>query len=112
VGIVATISVRAVGILEHFGTAYSKIAWYIGVVFFFMFFLNKFSVDAKRAAAVKRSGLSEKIYSGEMLGAKDRELLGSIMCSITTSKDRINYFFIFSTSIITLAAALYLDLKR
>lgn len=109
IGIIATIAVRLVGILENYGAVYSKTAWYIGIVGFFIFFVNKFRADTERAVRIRSSGVMDKLGREEILTSKDYELLGSTMCGITTSKDRINYFFIFSTSIITLAIAVYLD---
>lgn len=44
IGLVATIAMRVVTVLIHMSPLYGKIAWYIGVGGFFVFFIYKFRI--------------------------------------------------------------------
>ena len=112
IGLVATFSVRLVVILMDYNTLYAKIAWYVGVLGFFIFFLYKFNVDHARSRLITRESLLEKIKARSALQDKDYVMMHSILCSLNSAKDRINYFVIFATSIITFTFALYLDFFR
>lgn len=109
IGLIATFAVRLVSILMDYSEVYAKIAWYVGVLGFFVFFLYKFNIDQARSRLIAREGLVNKINEAGALREKDYALIQSILCSLNSAKDRINYFVIFSTSIITFALALYLD---
>lgn len=109
VGVVATIAVRAVTLLDLHNPIYGKIAWYIGVSGFFLFFIYKFKIESSRSRVMRRSGIYRKIHNHEKLDPDDYRLVGSILCSLRSKKDLINYILIFSTSIFALVAALYFD---
>ena len=74
-----------------------------------MFFLYKFRVNSRRQREIKRLGLHEKIGRREPLGEKDYENIGLILCSLASNKEKINYMFIFATSVIALVIAVYFD---
>jgi hypothetical protein len=109
IGLIATIAVRIVTILVHVGAIYGQIAWYVGVIGFFIFFAYKFKVEHERSILIKKSGLMEKMSSGKEIGEDDRELISSVLCAISSEKDRINYLFIFVSSAVVLALAIYMD---
>lgn len=109
IGLIATISIRAVAVLVHIRPLYGQIAWYVGVCGFLVFFLRKFRVDRARSQLIARQRLMEKITRDNTIGPKDRELIAAILCTIRASKDRINYFVIFSSSVLALAGAIYID---
>ena len=109
VGLIATIAIRVVLIFHALHPIYGKIAWYVGVTGFFMFFLYKFRVNSRRQREIKRLGLHEKIGRREPLGEKDYENIGLILCSLASNKEKINYMFIFATSVIALVIAVYFD---
>jgi hypothetical protein len=109
IGMISTIAVRIVTVLAHFNPLYGIIAWYVGVLGFFFFFVYKYRVDRARYRLIVKSGLREKIKQGEAIAKKDRELLGSILCALSSNKDRINYLLIFISSALAILAAVYLD---
>lgn len=112
IGLVAAFSVRLVAVFMDYNVLYAKIAWYVGVIGFFIFFLNKFHVDTARSRLISARGITERLHRREQLNDDDYNVLGSIMCALSSNKDRINYLVIFSTSIITVAFAIYADFFR
>ena len=60
VGLIAAISMRVIEPLNIFNNSYGKIAWYIGVSGFFIFFLYKYVVDKRKAELLKKEGLIQK----------------------------------------------------
>ncbi|MDP8249191.1 MAG: hypothetical protein P9M00_13710 [Candidatus Tritonobacter lacicola] len=112
IGLIATIAIRVVVIFQNVAPIYGKVAWYVGVVGFFVFFLYKFRVGHEREKHIERSGLVDKIDGREVLEEKDYENLGAILCSLSSRKERVNFFFIFATSVLAIALALYFDLFK
>jgi hypothetical protein len=53
----------------------------------------------------------EKIVNDDKIPYKNKEVIVSILCSLTSKKDIINYFVIFFTSAVSLIIALLFDLK-
>lgn len=109
---VSTIAVRVVTVLAHMNPVYGEIAWYVGVFGFFVYFVYKYRVDKARYRLIVKSRLMEKISKKEQIVDEDRELIGSILCALSSNKDRINYFLIFTTSALAIAIALYFDLSK
>lgn len=112
IGLIATFAVRAVTILGDINPIYGKVSWYIGVVGFFLFFLYKYKIENSRASLIVERGIKEKINSGSNLSAEDYNLLSSILCALTSKKDRINYFFIFVSSLVAILIAIYFDFLK
>ena len=112
IGLVATIAIRAVTVLVHINPVYGQVAWYVGVLGFFIFFVYKFRVDRARSILIKKSRLMDKISGGDRIEKEDRELIGSVLCALSSSKDSINYFLIFASSAIALVIAAYFDFLR
>jgi len=112
IGIIATIAVRVVTVLIPISPVYAKVAWYIGVIGFFLFFIYKFKVSNARAKAIHQRALVEKINRKEALSHDDYALIGSILCALDSNKERINYFFIFALSAIALILAIYIDFLK
>ena len=109
IGIIATISVRAVMVLVHINPVYGQAAWYIGVTGFLVYFLYKFRVDRARSELIDRAGLMAKMSSGGNLSAEDRDTIRAILCALRSKRDSINYLFIFASSALALILAVYLD---
>ena len=109
IGIIATIAIRVVTVLIHLDPIYAKIAWYIGVIGFFLFFVYKFRIGHIRAKRIQQSGLAEKINKNEPLEHQDYVLIDSILCAIGSKKEQINFFFIFALSALALILAAYMD---
>ena len=112
IGIVATISLRIVTVLIYINPLYGKISWYVGVGGFFIFFVYKFKVTQTRAKLINQQNIVNKIRQEEQLTKEDYSLIGNILCSISSNKDRINYFFIFVLSALALIIALYFDFVK
>ena len=112
IGMIATIALRAVTVLADMDPWYGKIAWYIGVGGFFIFFIYKFKVDQARHSLIVKSQLMEKVFQGKSMAEEDRALISSILCSLSSNKDRINYFLIFASSALAIIAAVYFDFIR
>jgi len=109
VGLIATIAMRVVTVLMHMDPVYGKGAWYIGVFGFFIFFLYKFNVNQQRSKLIIQQDLVRKINQKEQLAPQDYQLIGNLLCSLSSKKERINYFFIFGLSAVALAIAVYID---
>jgi hypothetical protein len=112
IGLVATLAIRVVTVLMHLAPVYGKIAWYTGVIGFFLFFIYKFRIAYIRAKRVEKSGLSDKLAQNKPLNCNDYALIKSILCGIGSKKERINYFFIFFLSAIAIILAIYMDFLR
>jgi hypothetical protein len=109
IGMISTIAVRVVTVLAHLNPIYGQIAWYVGVFGFFIFFVYKFRVDRARYRIIVKSGLMEKVAQGDAIAKEDRALIGSILCALSSSKDRINYILIFVSSALAILMAVYFD---
>jgi len=112
IGLLATVSVRLVSLFMDYNIIYSKIAWYVGVVGFFIFFLYKFRVDSARARFISSRDLMNKIRDNKGLEEEDFRLVSEILCGLSSNKDRINYIFIFGSSVMALLFAIYIDFFR
>ena len=109
IGLIATVAIRAVTVLIDINPIYGKIAWYVGVGGFLAFFVYKFKVNHTRARLIGEQKLVEKITHQEQLAKEDYNLISSILCALSSKKERINYLFIFGLSAIALILAIYLD---
>ncbi|MFN3550657.1 MAG: hypothetical protein ACK4WJ_02455 [Endomicrobiia bacterium] len=111
IGLIATISIRAIGIAGLFNDIMTKILWYIGVVGFFLYFVYKYNIEKTRRNIIVENKIIDKIVENPSIDEKDKIVLTSIMCGLVSKKDAINYFVIFFTSAISLFIALIFDLK-
>ena len=109
IGIIATIAIRVVTVLIHLDPIYAKIAWYIGVGGFFIFFIYKFNVGQARAKLIQQRNLVNKINQQELLTREDYKIIHVLLCSLSSKKERINYIVIFGLSAIALLLAIYMD---
>jgi len=109
IGLVATVALRVVTILMHTNPLYAKMAWYIGVGGFFAFFVYKFRISQTRARAITQRNLVDKIGQEKQLTKEDYSLVSTILCALSSKKERINYFFIFGLSAIAFLLAVYMD---
>jgi len=112
IGLIATIAIRAVMVLVHIDPVYGQIAWYVGISGFLIFFVYKFKVEHARSQLIKKSNLVHKISEGGVIEKGDRELIGSLLCALSSSKDKINYLVIFISSAVAITIAIYLDFLR
>ena len=112
IGLIATIAMRLVTVLMYKNPTYGKMAWYIGVGGFFVFFVYKFRVSQARVKVIKQQNLVDKINRGRQLAEDDYSLISAILCGLSSNKERINYIFIFSLSALAIILAIYMDFIR
>jgi hypothetical protein len=109
VGVIATISIRVVNLVLHFGTFWPKFFWYLGVAGFFLYFLYKFRQDRILRQSLSQLQIQSKLLGNQSLESQEKEFLSTMFCRMQSNKDGINYFFIFSSSAIVLLLAIYQD---
>jgi len=112
IALLAVISLRAVNLVIDFNPLWAKIFWYIGIIGFLFFFLYKYRYDSLLQEELKGNQISNKLLAKSKLSDHDYEVLGTVICKLSSNKDRINYFFIFFFSAIALILGLYTDLIR
>lgn len=112
IGMIATIALRVVTVLAHLEPIYGQVAWYVGVLGFFVFFVYKFRIERERHKLIVKKNLMEKLFEGDKIATDDRRLIGSILCALSSHKDRINYFLIFVSSAVAIIVALYFDFLK
>jgi hypothetical protein len=112
IGLIATVAIRVVTVLIDVNPIYGKIAWYVGVGGFFTFFVYKFKLSQTRSKLIGQKKLVDKISQQKQLTEEDYSLIGAILCSLSSKKEKINYFFIFGLSAIALILAIYFDLFK
>jgi hypothetical protein len=111
VGILATIALRVIQPLNFLNPLYGKVAWYVGVLGFFIFFLYQFRTHHNRHLVIEDRGLIPKIKNKEYLTNEDYEALNVLFCEVTSRRDQINFIFISVFSVIALIVALYFDIS-
>jgi len=112
IGLVATVAVRIVTVLINISPIYGKIAWYIGVSGFLIFFIYKFNVNRALARIIDKENLIEKARIQKAFSSEEHNLIAEILCNLRSEKERINYFFIFAVSALALLFAIYFDFIR
>jgi len=112
IGLVATVSIRLVTVLMNFNEMHGKIAWYIGVIGFTLFFVYKYKVFKQRADTIDTMKLVDKLNNPSPLKNAEREAISIILCKIRSNKERLNFFFIFIASFIALLLAIYFDFVK
>ncbi len=112
IGIIATIAIRVVTVLIHLNPVYAKLAWYVGVGGFVMFFIYKFRVSQAKTKLIRQKDLMEKITTRKQLANDDYNIIEGILCSLVSQKERVNYLFIFVLSALALLLAIYMDFFR
>lgn len=107
-GIVATISYRAIVILNHYSQLISQIAWYVGTVGFIIYFWHRYIVSEKRVELIKRHDLINAVKNTNL--AQDQiEANEYILTTLLSTKEKWNYIVIFISSILAILVGIYLD---
>ncbi|MBU4478847.1 MAG: hypothetical protein KKH34_07175 [Candidatus Omnitrophica bacterium] len=109
IGLIATVAIRVVTVLMDIKPVYGRIAWYIGVGGFLLFFIYKFNTNRTLSRIIEKENLIEKTQNKEPLSGEEYNLIAEILCNLKSEKERINYFFIFAVSAIALLLAIYFD---
>ncbi|MBU0571381.1 MAG: hypothetical protein KJ995_05085 [Candidatus Omnitrophica bacterium] len=111
VGIIAAVAMRLVGFYMDVNPFYAKIFWYIGVLFFIVFFIYRYKVSMNRLKTIKNENLVFKIKEGN-LSEQDKETVTNMLCGLTSKKEMVNFSVIFILSGITLFLVLILDIMK
>ena len=82
------------------------------MVGFLIFFAYKFQYDNILRRELEKTQLKDKLIFKKDLSGHDYEVLGTIICKLSSKKDAINYFFIFLFSGLALALAVYFDFLK
>ena len=112
IALIAVVAIRAVNAVLDFNPVLAKVFWYIGVGGFFIFFIYKFRYDSILQRELKDNRMVDKLLAKEKLSDHDYEILGTVLCKLSSKKDRINYFFIFFFSGLALGLAIYMDFLK
>lgn len=54
----------------------------------------------------------DKIGQEKQLTKEDYSLISTILCGLSSNKERINYFFIFALSAVAILLAVYMDFLK
>ncbi|MFH1055989.1 MAG: hypothetical protein V1744_07860 [Candidatus Altiarchaeota archaeon] len=110
IGVIATVALRIIEPIRVFNPLYGKMAWYVGVAGFLLFFIYKYNALKKTSTLIQEAGLKEKLASASPLSEYDYSLVSEIVCAQDNWKERTNYFVIFVLSAAALLFALWVDL--
>lgn len=110
VGIVATIATRVIQPLNIINPLYGKIAWYTGILGFFVFFLFQYRAHHNRHKVIEEQRLIPKIKNKQTFSKEDYEALNALFCDVTSKQDKINFIFISIFSVLALVIALVFDI--
>jgi uncharacterized membrane protein len=111
-GLIATIAVRVVNIAMDFSPFWAKVAWYIGILGFLVYFLYKYRQHRATRRVLVKSDIIQKLEKDSPLSLEESKFLSSILCGLRSRKDSTNYFFIFFTSALALLLGIYQDFLR
>ncbi len=101
-GLLSTLAIRLIIIVEHIDTDLIRPVWYIGVVGYIIFFAYRYYITKKRRELILKHDLISKINHTDQFDENDKEVLYYILSSIIKSKENINYLFIFASSTVAI----------
>ena len=110
-GVIATLAYRIIIVLNFYSTTLVKISWYVGTIGFIVYFIHRFAIAKKRSAIIVDHKLREKLDSNTLdeLNKEDKEALGYILTTLISYKEKWNYYIIFISSALALAAGIIFD---
>jgi len=109
-GIIATLSYRAVIVLNYYNPLWVKIAWYIGTIGFIIYFGHRFRIETKRAQLVEDLQLIKAIEDAKDINEEKTQALAYLVKTSLTSRSRWNSMFIVIMSVLALIIGIVLDL--
>lgn len=110
-GIIATVSYRAIVVLNHLSLTISLIAWYVGTVGFILYFWHRYIVSEKRVKLIKDHDLISAVAKTNL--SRDQiEANEYILTTLLSTKEKWNYIVIFVTSLLAMGIGVYLDFFR
>ena len=112
IGIIATFAYRIIVVLNNYSLAWSQIMWYVGTIGFIVYFWHRYQVSEKRVKLIQQDNLANKVAKLDGLNAAEKASMAYIFATLTSSKEKTNYIFIFVISTIALVWGIYLDFLR
>jgi len=109
-GIIATLSYRAVIVLNYFDPLWVKIAWYIGTIGFIIYFGHRFQIQTKKAKIVEDLQLIKAVENAKDINEEKTQALCYLVKTSLTSRSRWNSMFIVAMSALALIVGIILDL--
>lgn len=107
-GLLSSVAFRAIILLQKYSPDWVRPVWYLGVIGYLLFFMYRYYISQRRKRTIANSGIIEKISSGVMLNAEEREAALYLLKSVRASQEDWNYFAIFVLSIVAIALDLLL----
>ena len=107
-GLLSSVAFRAIILLQKYSPAWVRPVWYLGVIGYLLFFMYRYYISQRRKRTIAHSSIIEKISSGVMLNAEEREAALYLLKSVRASQEDWNYFAIFVLSIVAIALDLLL----
>ncbi len=108
IGVIATVAYRIIVILNNYDKTWAQLSWYIGTVGFIIYFIHRYEISERRFKLIQQHNLMEKMKNAN-LNKEEQEAMEYILKTLTSTKEKWNYIFIFAMSIVGLVAGLYLD---
>lgn len=109
-GIIATFVYRLIIVLNDVSAFWVKVAWYIGTVGFILYFWHRYDISETRSRIIRERDLVRKIPQMAAIDETDKQALGYILGTLSSTKEKWNYIAIFVFSGIALAVGIILDL--
>ncbi|MFH1171453.1 MAG: hypothetical protein V1778_02860 [bacterium] len=109
-GIFATLVYRSIIVLNDVSAFWVKVAWYVGTVGFILYFWHRYQISETRSRIIREQRLVEKIPQLSALDETDKQALGYILGTLSSTKEKWNYIAIFVFSGIALVIGIILDL--
>lgn len=110
-GITSTILYRAIIFFTDPNSVNLRVIWYIGTIGFVIYFLHRYDVAKRRTRVIQELKLDEKVPQLKELSDADRQGMEYLFATLQSSREKWNYYVIFSSSILALLAGVLMDLR-
>ena len=108
VGILCAVGFRSLIVLNKISPGLVRVVWYCSVIGYIYFFAFRYYIACKRKKIIRDSELIKKLSKNDDLSDNDREMLSYVLSSLVKSKESLNYFFIFATSILAIVLDMFI----
>lgn len=107
-GIIATITYRAIIVLNYYSAFWVKIFWYIGTLGFVVYFAHRYQISRRRDKLIDEHALVNKVKNLNA-SEEDKKAMTYIFSTLSSSKEKWNYIAIFVFSGIALILGVIFD---
>jgi hypothetical protein len=111
VGLIASIAIRVIAVIQHINPALVRPFWYIGVLGFITFFSYQYAISRRRTKMIKDHQLIEKLKTNACLLPEDRHVALHLLSSMDKSLERFNFAAIFILSIVAIGLDIFLSVR-